>query len=75
MEKTAEHLARESLIDLVDLAWLRRRHGILAPASAWLFAAMWDGLLSLEFIENKMADPGWWDWFECNVAGVTATDR
>jgi hypothetical protein len=75
MDQMAEHLARESLIDLADLCWLYERHRILAPASAWLLAAMWDGLLSDRFVEDKMADPAWWDWFDRNVAKVTATDR
>ena len=36
----------------------------MAPASAWLLAAMWKDELDEEFIDTTLSNPAWWRWFD-----------
>ena len=58
------HYATEGMVSTTDLWWLYEEYRIMAPASAWLLAAMWKDELDEELIDKTLSNPAWWRWFD-----------
>ena len=68
------HYATEGMLSTADLWWLFEEHRIIAPAGAWLLAAMFEDQLP-ETLDEQMCDPGWWRWFDHGILDAGDQDR
>lgn len=56
------HYATEGAIDTEDLWWLYEQHHVMAPASAWLLARMWQSD-DADHLEEVNSPQFWW-WLD-----------
>ena len=69
----AVHYATEGMISTSDLWWLYEEHRIMAPADAWLLAAMWE---EPEMVDDRsMFHPDWWQWFDRGILEARYRDQ
>ena len=71
----AVHYATEGLISTSDLWWLYEEHRIMAPADAWLLAAMWEHQLVQCTIDETLSNPNWWTWFDRGILDASDPDQ
>ena len=65
----------EGMISTLDLWWLYEEHWIMAPADAWLLAAMWEHQLLQCTIDETLSNPDWWTWFDRGILEATDPDQ
>ncbi len=59
--------ATEGMISTSDLWWLYEEHRIMAPADAWLLAAIWEDQLPEMVDDKSFFHPEWWKWFDRGI--------
>jgi hypothetical protein len=67
--------ATEGMVSISDLWWLYEEHRIMAPADAWLLAAMCEDQLPERTIDETLSNPDWWTWFDRGIMDATDPDQ
>lgn len=59
VRNATEHYAAEVLLSTADLWWLYEQHHLMAPAAAWLYAALHEDQMTSDLMIERMSDPYW----------------